>query len=178
VIVREFGEGFIEAHDVAGELETAGAERGADQIEGKVALRFGHLLEADALAHVEVLIHPFAPLRIVDIEQRAGELHSGERGDKFFGGVADRLGGNAGGADVEEVGDDAAVSGDAFERRGEAFDFGFFGDLAEALGHVGGIFVALLAKEGRSEDECGDQRREEITAGGEGGFCVGVGWVA
>ena len=79
MIVGQFGERLVEPHDVAGQLQAARAQRGLQQAEGRVALRLGHLLEADALAHVEVLVHPFAPFRIVDRETWSGRAAAGVR---------------------------------------------------------------------------------------------------
>ena len=93
MIVRELGQRFVQAHDVARELQPLRAERRAHEAEGRLALRLGHLLEADALAHVEVLVHPFAPFGIVDGKQRPGALLGGEDGEELLRRLADRGGG-------------------------------------------------------------------------------------
>ena len=66
-----------------------GAQGSAQQTEGRIALRVGHLLEADALAHVEMLVHPLAPFRIVDREHGPGALLRGQARQEALGGIAD-----------------------------------------------------------------------------------------
>ena len=73
------------------------------------ALRLGHFLEADALAHVEVLVHPLAPLGVVDGKGRLRALRAGERGEPRLGGQPHRLGGDARGADGKQARDGRAV---------------------------------------------------------------------
>ena len=79
VVIAELGERFVEAHDVAREFKAARAERNAHQAERGVALRRRHFLNADSLAHVKVLVHPFAPLDVVDWVEAARELHARQR---------------------------------------------------------------------------------------------------
>ena len=83
-----------------------------------------------------MLIHPFAPLEIVDPEHGSTTLLLGERSKERFGSLADGLGGHPARPDGEESPDDLPVGGDAFERLGQPFRFVSVGRAAEALGRV------------------------------------------
>ena len=112
-------------------------ERRAQQRERGVALGLRHLLEAHALAPVEVLVHPLAPLGIVHGERRARALLRRQRREERLGGLAHRLGRDAGRANREEPGHDLAVGGDAAERLGQAARFEVLGPLEEARLAIG-----------------------------------------
>ena len=111
----------------------------------------GHLLEADALAHVEMLVHPLAPFRIVHGEHGPGALLGGEAREETLGGVAHGRGGDAGGVNAEEAGLDRSVGRDAFEWIGQTFALVLGGHLAEALRHIGRV----LRKRVRGENRAG-----------------------
>lgn len=123
VVAGKLGQRFIQAHDVARKVEAFRAERGAHQAKGGVALRSCHFVEADSLAQVKVLVHPFAPLRVVDREHGSGELHAAKCRDEFFGGIADGLGGDSVRTDFKKAGSDLAVGCDSAEGSGEAVAF-------------------------------------------------------
>ena len=114
-VAGELAECFIQAHDIARELEAFGAEAGAEQTEGGFTLGFGHVLKAHALADVKILVHPFAPLDIVDGELYFLALVGVKRGEEGPGCFEDGRSGDAGGADGEEVRLDGACGGYAFE---------------------------------------------------------------
>ena len=160
MVVGQLGEGLVETHDVAGQFQAARAQRCLQQAEGGAALGVRHLLEADALAHVEVLVHPLAPFRIVHREHGSAALLLGEARQEPLGGGADGRGRNAGGMNAEEAGLDGSVGGDAFEWLGQTLALVIGGHLPEALGHVGGVL-----REGvRGENGAGDQGRKQRPA--------------
>src|SRR5262249_56074681 len=74
-IVCEFSKSFIKAHDVAGEFKAACAQRCPQETKSGIPLGFVHFLETDAGTHLKMLVHPFAPLNVVNVKQSAGELH-------------------------------------------------------------------------------------------------------
>src|SRR5271165_2455699 len=101
MLVGQLRERLIQAHDVASQFEAFRAERSSHQAEGGISLRLGHLFETDSLTHVEMLIHPLAPLRVINREHGSSQLHAGERSDESFGSIADGFGGNAARADLK-----------------------------------------------------------------------------
>ena len=101
MVIRQLGEGFVETHDVASQPQAARAQGCLQQTEGSAALSVRHLLKTDALAHVEVLVHPLAPFRIFHREHGPVALLLGEAGQETFGGGADWGGRNAGEMDAE-----------------------------------------------------------------------------
>ena len=123
IVVVQFAQRVIELHDVAAQRQPAGAERGAQQAEGGLTLGRRHLGEADTGATVEMLVHPAAPLGIVDVERGALALLRRERGEEGRGGLLDRRRGDAGRLHAEQSRHDGAVGSHALERVGEAFRF-------------------------------------------------------
>ena len=67
-----------------------------------------------------MLVHPLAPLGVVHREGGLGALLGSQAGEERLGRLAHGLGGDAGGADLEQAGFDRAGRGDPFERLGEA----------------------------------------------------------
>jgi hypothetical protein len=134
------------------------------RINPKAASRCASVLQADTRAKIEVLVHPFAPLRVVHREKSAGELRAGKSGDEFLGGVPHRFGGNSRGTNLEQARFNLAAGGDATKRCREAFQFVFFGHAAEALGDLGGRFNVILSESPRGEEAGGDERGQEFAA--------------
>src|ERR1035437_5998479 len=89
VVIGQLGEGLVETHDVARQLQAARTQGCRQQTEGGGALRIRHLLEADALAYVEVLVHPLPPFRIVHREHGSLTLLHGEASQETPGGSPD-----------------------------------------------------------------------------------------
>src|ERR1019366_3291667 len=112
-----------------------------------------HLLEADALAHVEMLVHPLAPFRIVHRKHGAVALLLGEARQEALGGGADRRGRDSGGMNAEEAGLDGSVGRDAFEWLGQTLPLVIGGHLPEALRHVGGVLGKGAGSENRARDQ-------------------------
>jgi hypothetical protein len=100
---------LVRFHDVQAELQACGAQRLAHQIERRVALRRGHLLEANALPNVNpvVDVRPSAPFGIVDSEDRLDLLCSRQRRKKVLGGRLDRCRGHARRFNRKEAGNNA-----------------------------------------------------------------------
>ena len=96
-----------------------------------------HLEEADALPHVEALVHPLAPLRIVHGEQRswlAASWVSPAR--NVSAALRTGVGRDSGRADAEQPGFNLAVRGDALERLGEAGRLGGKRETKQLLGRA------------------------------------------
>src|SRR5215210_2000331 len=126
MVARKLGQSLVQSHDVARKLDASRAERCAHEAEGSLALRCGHFLEADALAHVEVLVHPFAPFGIVYWKHGFGALLRSERREKSLCRIAHRRGGNSCGLDGKQVSGDLSIRSDALERLGKSRALGFF----------------------------------------------------
>jgi hypothetical protein len=161
MIVRELGQRLVQAHDVARELHPSRAERRPQEAEGRLALRVGQFQEADPLAHVVVLVHPFAPLGIVDGKQRSGALLGGEGGEESLRRLADRGGGHPSGLEGEQPGHDLAVGGDARERLGQSCALGRVRPLAELLAQI----ARRLRQRSSGKHHAGHQGGEERPAG-------------
>jgi hypothetical protein len=121
VIVVELAEGVIEAHDVAGELQALGAECRAQQRKPRFTLGTAHVLKADALADVEALIHPLAPLIGVHRKDGGTALNFSQARQERVRRGANGLGGNARRADGVELRLDLPLRCDALEWPGETF---------------------------------------------------------
>src|SRR5262249_5923988 len=121
MVAGQLGKGLVQAHYVASKLEPPGAEGSRQEAKGGTALGLSHLLEADSLANVEVLVHPFAPFWIVHRKHGPGSLFSGERGEELLGGIADGLGRDAGGMDWKQPWNDVTIGGESFERLSQPF---------------------------------------------------------
>jgi hypothetical protein len=154
VVVVELAERAIQLHDVAAQLQPLRAQRGAHQPEGGFALCFAHLVEADALAHVEADVHPLAPFDVIDGVLSLAPLLVAERRQEFLGGDAHGLGGDAGGAHGEQAAHRLAVGCDALERLGETAFFGgarHRGEPGDAIG---------LRQDGPGERQADGQQNE------------------
>src|SRR5207302_11297059 len=92
VVIGQLGESLVESHDVASQLQAARAERRLQETKCGAALRFRQVPEADALAHIEMLIHPLAPFRVVDREHCPVALVFGEAREETLCGGADGRG--------------------------------------------------------------------------------------
>ena len=172
VVAVQLAQGAVEVHDVAAQLQSVRAERRAHQAEGGLALGLVHLVEADALADVEVLVHPLAPLVVVDGEGRSGVLVLGQRCEELLGGFADRFRRHAGRLDPEQPALDAGAAVDA--------DVGIVGeagvDLAAALPHPVGAVAGPLGEGGGGCEE--DEGRGEGAAEHGAGIVAADGIVA
>src|SRR5690606_3433767 len=65
-VLDELGEMVIEAHDVARHLVALRAEARREQRISRLALRQGHLVEADALTGETMHVRPIAPFVVFD----------------------------------------------------------------------------------------------------------------
>ena len=161
VVAVELGQRVVQLHDVLGQRQAPGAQRRAQQGDRRGALRGGQLLEAHALTPVEVLIHPLAPLGVIDGERRAAALFVGEAGEEGDRRRPYRLGGHAGGPHRVEIGLRRPGGGDAPERLGEALGLG----LARALGELLEQARLVLGGDGTERDgqqpEDGDRDADE-----------------
>ena len=156
VVVVQLAQRVVQLHDVAREGEPPRAERRAQQAERRLALRLGHRLEADALAHVEVLVHPLAPLGVVDAKRRPRALVGGERGQPLLGGKAHRRSRDTRRAKREQARHRRAVGRDALEGLGQPARLGVGRHLEKALG-AGGRGRAL--RDGEPHAAAGGQHR-------------------
>ena len=161
VAAVQLAQGAVEVHDVAAQPESVRAERRAHQAEGGLPLGVVHLVEADALAHVEVLVHPLAPLVVVDREGGPGALVLGQRCQERLCGHADRRGRHAGRLDSVQALLDAGAAVDSDVRVvGEAGVH-----LPAALPHPVGAVAGPLGEGGGSGQE-DEGRREGVTKHG------------
>ena len=92
VVVIQLAQRVIESHDIARQLHPLGAERRAHQAKSRLPLGVVHFQETDALADVEMLVHPFAPLRIVDGEHGLGSLFRCQCSQEAVRGLAYSIG--------------------------------------------------------------------------------------
>lgn len=95
------------------------AQRCAKEVEGLLALARRHLEKADALPHVEALVHPLAPFRIVHGKERSVSLDPGESGEKRLCRLADQSRGDPGRAESKQTRFRLSVGGDSLERLGQ-----------------------------------------------------------
>ena len=158
VLVIQLAQRVVEPHDVARLLHALGAECGAQQGDGRLALGLRHLLEARALPEIEVLVHPLAPFRVVHRKHRRGTLLWGQRGEEHLGGLADGRGRDAGRAEGEEPWDQVAVGRDPLKRLGQPACFGL---VRQASGALAALTRRLLREGGVAR--CHDTKEEEQT---------------
>src|SRR5262249_7928064 len=116
IVVGQLGQRVVEAHDVARLLQSFRAQAGAQQAERLFALRVGHLQKTDTLPGVKALVHPLAPLVVVDWKHRLVALGLGEARQKCLSRAPHGLGRYTRRMDAEKPGLDLTVSGDALER--------------------------------------------------------------
>ena len=102
-----------------------------------------------------MLVHPLAPLKVVDREHCSGELYGRQRSDELFRGVPNGFGRDAGRADLKQARHDLTVRRDSLEWCCEAFPLVFFRPLAELFRGADGILVLSIGpgeqREGRYE---------------------------
>src|SRR4030095_14746274 len=110
-----------------------GAERRAHQANGGFALRLAHLLEADTLPQIEMLVHPLAPLRVVHWKHGLRTKFGAQRREKGVGAVADGFGGTPRETDAEYPWTHAATRCHALERLGQSLGFRLGRHLSIAL---------------------------------------------